>query len=280
MSSIHIKNQFKQEVGRQGLIDHYRRIRDKSEKICLPLRVDDYQIQSIMETSPPKWHLAHVTWFFETFVLKDFVPGYLPWNAKYNYLFNSYYQTIGDMHARTNRDVLSRPTVEEIYQYRFDIDEQMVNLFAKLDESQWQKIVPRILLGLNHEQQHQELLYMDIKGIYFHQSPRPLFSTPQLVKKIKPVTHKKYQSFYGGVVSIGHRDHSFSFDNEIPEHKHYLEPFRLRTTLVSNAEYLEFIHAGGYQNPELWLSDGWDCRYSFQKENCPHQCLQPECRLV
>lgn len=256
MSSINIKNPFKQEVRRQELIDHYRRIRDKSEKICMPLRVDDYQIQSAMETSPPKWHLAHVTWFFETFVLKDFVPDYLPWNANYNYLFNSYYQTIGDMHGRTNRDVLSRPTIEEVYQYRFDIDEQMVDLLTKLDESQWYKVVPRILLGLNHEQQHQELLFMDIKHNLWSNPLRPAYldSYPQNRDSFAELS---WESREHGLVKIGQDDDCFAFDNERPKHKVWLEPHKLSSRLITNAEFLEFMKDKGYQRPELWLSDGW-----------------------
>lgn len=256
MSSINIKNPLKQEVGRQELIDHYRRIRDKSEKICLSLCVDDYQIQSVLETSPPKWHLAHVTWFFETFVLKDFVPDYLPWNVNYNYLFNSYYQTIGNMHARANRGVLSRPSVDEVYQYRLDIDEQMVDLLRKLDQSQWQNIVSRVLLGLNHEQQHQELLFMDIKHNLWSNPLRPSYldSRPQ---NREPFAELSWENREPGLVTIGLDAGSFAFDNERPKHKIWLEPHKLGSRLVTNAEFLDFMEDRGYQRPELWLSDGW-----------------------
>ena len=153
----------------------YQRIRNTSAAICAPLELDDYQIQSIVETSPPKWHLAHVTWFFETFLLKHFLPDYQPFNPDYSYLFNSYYQTIGNMHARAQRDLLSRPTVEEVYQYRADIDKRMLDLLTEIDESQWQKIAFLVILGLHHEQQHQELLYMDIKHNLWSNPLRPAY---------------------------------------------------------------------------------------------------------
>jgi ergothioneine biosynthesis protein EgtB len=273
MSTLYKKNPVKPEVTRQEMIGLYRRVRDKSEEICLPLRVDDYQIQSAMETSPPKWHLAHVTWFFETFVLKDFVPDFLPWNANFNYLFNSYYQTIGDMHARTNRDVLSRPTVEEVYQYRFDIDEQMVDLLTKLDESQWQNIVSRVLLGLNHEQQHQELLFMDIKHNLWYNPLRPAYLEfrPQNMDSFAELS---WESREHGLVKIGQDDDSFAFDNERPKHKVWLEPHKLSSRLMTNAEYLDFIEDKGYQRPELWLSDGW----SHIKKNQWKSPLYWECQ--
>lgn len=245
MSTLNIKNSFKQEVTRQELIGLYQRVRDKSEEICLPLRVDDYQIQGAMETSPPKWHLAHVTWFFETFVLKDFIPDYLPCNANFNYLFNSYYQTIEDMHARAKRDVLSRPTVEEIYQYRFDIDEQMVDLLTKLDESQWQKIVLRVLLGLSHEQQHQELLFMDIKHNLWSNPLRPAYldSRPQNMESFAELSWENREH---GLVTIGLDNDSFAFDNERPKHKIWLVPHKLSARLITNAEFLDFMEDGGY----------------------------------
>ncbi|MGZ5008671.1 MAG: DinB family protein, partial [Methylobacter sp.] len=175
MSTLAVKSLLTQEVTRHELIDAYQRVRNKSEEICLRLCLDDYQIQSIPETSPPKWHLAHVTWFFETFLLKDFIPGYVPFNPAYNYLFNSYYRTLGDMHARAKRDVLSRPAVEDIYRYRLDIDRRIIELLTTLNESQWQEIVFRVLLGLNHEQQHQELLFMDIKHNLWSNPLRPAY---------------------------------------------------------------------------------------------------------
>src|SRR5450631_2394775 len=187
---------------RQELIACYQRIRNTSAAICAPLKLDDYQIQSIVETSPPKWHLAHVTWFFETFLLKNFLPDYQPCNPEYSYLFNSYYQTVGSMHARAQRDVLSRPTVEQVYQYRSDIDKRMVDLLTNIDESQWQKIAFLVTLGLHHEQQHQELLYMDIKHNLWSNPLRPAYleRPQQLIEIPSDLTWEQRQ---GGLVTIG-----------------------------------------------------------------------------
>jgi ergothioneine biosynthesis protein EgtB len=256
MSVVYLKNPAPPEYTRQELIDFYQHVRNKSEEICRPLCLDDYQIQSIIETSPPKWHLAHVTWFFETFLLKDFIPGYLPCNGTYNYLFNSYYQTVGDMHNRAKRDVLSRPTVEEIYHYRAEIDEKMIALLAESDESQWQKITARVVLGLNHEQQHQELLLMDIKHNLWCNPLRPAYlgRPPQNNEMSSELSWEPRQQ---GLVTTGHGKEGFAFDNEGPRHKTWMESHQLSSRLATNAEYHDFMAAGGYGRPELWLSDGW-----------------------
>ncbi|MGZ5050415.1 MAG: ergothioneine biosynthesis protein EgtB [Methylobacter sp.] len=260
MSKLAIKSPLTQDVTRRELIDTYQRVRNESEEICLRLCMDDYQIQSVLETSPPKWHLAHVTWFFECFVLKDFIPGYLPFNTAYNYLFNSYYQTIGAMHARAKRDILSRPTVKEIFQYRIDIDEKIADLLTTLDERQWQEIVFRVLLGLNHEQQHQELLFMDIKHNLWSNPLRPSYldSRTQDPHGMEPFVELSWEGREQGLVKIGRDINSFAFDNERPEHKVWLEPHKLSSRLITNAEFLDFIDDGGYQRPELWLADGWN----------------------
>lgn len=238
------------------LLSEFLKIRSETCEITSPLSTEDYCVQPASEISPPKWHLAHTTWFFESLVLNKFAQKHRPFDPSFHQLFNSYYNSLGPHKRQSERGTFSRPTVKEIFSYRTYIDEHMQKL---LQESLTTEASDLVTLGLHHEQQHQELLYMDIKGILFHQFPRPSFSSPLLVeKKLNFVTHKKYQSFSGGLVSIGHRASSFSYDNEQPEHQYFLRPFRLRTSLVTNAEYLEFIHAGGYKNSELWLSDGWD----------------------
>lgn len=237
------------------LLDTYLKIRTQTCEITAPLANEDYCVQPISEISPPKWHLAHTSWFFETLILNKFQQNYRPYDPSFHHLFNSYYNSLGPHMRQSERGPFSRPTVKEILSYRTYIDKHIEDLFK---DRLPQEISELITLGLHHEQQHQELLYMDIKGIYFHQSPRPTFSSTPFTKKLNLVTDKKYQSFSGGLVSIGHRGPGFSYDNELPEHKYFLRPFRLRTSLVSNAEYLEFINSGGYKNPELWLSDGWD----------------------
>jgi ergothioneine biosynthesis protein EgtB len=241
---------------RQELIACYQRIRNTSAAICAPLSLDDYQIQSIVETSPPKWHLAHVTWFFETFLLQDFLTNYQPFNPDFSYLFNSYYQTLGNMHARAKRGLLSRPTVEQVYHYRTEIDKRMIDLLAEIDESQWQKFSFLVTLGLHHEQQHQELLFMDIKHNLWSNPLQPAYmDRPRQSNEFPGIL--QWEQRQGGLVTIGFDADSFAFDNERPRHKVWLEPHRLSSRLVTNAEYQDFMEDGGYERPELWLSDGW-----------------------
>jgi len=239
------------------LTELYQRIRDTSTAICSPLQLDDFQIQSIVETSPPKWHLAHVTWFFETFLLTFFQPDYQPLNREYGYLFNSYYQTVGSMHGRAKRHFLSRPTVEEIYQYRAYVDLHMLALLGEKDQRRQQAIASRVMLGLHHEQQHQELLYMDIKHNLWSNPLRPAYLTRHQQVGVQ-VSDRQWEDRQGGLVSIGCEKDWFFFDNESPCHKIWLEPHRLCSRLVTNAEYQGFIEDRGYQRPELWLADGWD----------------------
>jgi ergothioneine biosynthesis protein EgtB len=245
-------------TSRQQLIAYYQSVRNTSEIICAQLKPDDYPIQSILETSPPKWHLAHATWFFETFLLKDFLPDYQPFSSDYNHLFNSYYQTVGNMHARVNRGLLSRPTVEQIYQYRLEVDKRMIDFLNDIDENQWQKIAFLVTLGLNHEQQHQELLYMDIKHNLWSNPLKPAYldRPPPIIANAGEL---KWECRQGGLTTIGFdADGTFAFDNEQPVHKVWLEPHRLSTRLVTNAEYQDFMEDKGYERPELWLSDGWN----------------------
>ncbi|WP_394752557.1 ergothioneine biosynthesis protein EgtB [Crenothrix sp.] len=243
-------------ISRPALIEFYQRVRKASEAICAPLYPDDYQTQSIAETSPPKWHLAHVTWFFETFLLKNFLPDYQAVNESYNYLFNSYYQTIGSMHARAERGVLSRPTVEQVYNYRAEIDKRMLDLLANSAENQWPEVASRVILGLNHEQQHQELLFMDIKHNLWSNPLRPAYlQRPE--QSIYVFSTLNWEDRQEGLVSIGSDADSFAFDNERSRHKVWLDAHRLSSRLITNAEYQNFIDDNAYQRPELWLADGW-----------------------
>ncbi|MDD5578536.1 MAG: ergothioneine biosynthesis protein EgtB [Methylobacter sp.] len=242
---------------RQELIALYQRIRNTSIALCEPLNHDDFQIQSIVETSPPKWHLAHVTWFFETFVLQDFLRNHQPCNPDYSYLFNSYYQTVGSMNARAKRGLLSRPALEQVYQYRSDIDKRILDLLSEIDESRWHKIAFRVVLGLHHEQQHQELLYMDIKHNLWSNPLRPAYLEPRPRRMSDSPAELKWEQRQGGLVTIGSDADTFAFDNERPRHKVWLEPHRLSSRLITNTEYGDFMDDGGYQRPELWLSDGW-----------------------
>jgi ergothioneine biosynthesis protein EgtB len=241
---------------RETLIAKYRHVRGDTERLCSPLVVDDYQIQSIVQTSPPKWHIAHVTWFFEAFVLPQFNRRYQPFHTDYDYLFNSYYYTYGQMHPRSHRGLLSRPSVEEVYRYRRYVDEAMIALMTHIESSQWDMLAHRIILGLNHEEQHQELLLMDIKHNF---SVNPLL--PAYRENPRPTNGQgremRWHERIGGIKQIGSDGDSFAYDNETPRHKVLLQDHRLADRFVTNGEYLAFIEDGGYQQPALWLSDGW-----------------------
>jgi len=236
----------------------YRRVREHSVALCEPLETEDYGLQAMAAASPPKWHLAHTTWFFETFVLMPFVPGYRAWHLHYEHLFNSYYNGVGTPYARPRRGLLTRPTVAEIYRYRAAIDEQVLALLQRqgtVDPT----LLQRIELGLHHEQQHQELLLTDLKYGFSFNPLSPAYrirpADEELTRAAGPAT---WQAYEGGVVRMGAAGGGFCFDNETPTHRQFLEPFALATVPVTCGEYCEFIADGGYDRAELWLSDGWD----------------------
>lgn len=236
------------------LVEEYLQIRKYSEQVCEPLQTEDYVVQPVVDVSPPKWHLGHTTWFFETFILKPFSSNYQVYNDDYNFVFNSYYETVGNRVIRTDRGNLSRPGVNEIYQYRAYVDEAMVNFLANAVNDEVKEL---LVLGFNHEQQHQELLLTDIKYILGN---NPLF--PVYVKDKKEVSGIQNDPGWidipAGVYEIGYDGTGFSFDNELNRHQVYLHDFSISKTLVTNAEFLEFIHAGGYENFNYWHSEGWD----------------------
>lgn len=243
-------------MGRDELLTDYKNTRGFSEALCAPLAVDDYQIQSIVQTSPPKWHLAHVTWFFETFVLAEFAPNYSPFHSGYDYLFNSYYYTHGKMHPRPERGLLSRPTVTEIYDYRQAINSQIEALIEQTSHTEWPAFEQRIKLGLQHEQQHQELLLMDIKHNFSVNPLKPAYHhnrTPPQSEGSAP----KWLEREGGLHTIGHHGEGFAFDNETPRHSVLLHDHRLADRFITNQDYLDFIQDKGYDHPALWLADGW-----------------------
>ncbi|WP_373542005.1 ergothioneine biosynthesis protein EgtB [Chamaesiphon sp.] len=237
------------------LENRYRQVRQMSEHICQPLAIEDYQIQSIPDVSPPKWHLAHTTWFFETFILIPYLPGYTVFHPQFGYLFNSYYEAVGARHPRHQRGLLSRPTVAEVYRYRAHVDRSMMTLLSAtpIDPD----LADLIILGLHHEQQHQELLITDIKHILALNPLHPIYRDdlhphpPDLGSKFE------WLAYPGGLYSIGAESHEFAFDNESPRHQTYLQDYKLGSRLVTNSEYLEFIHAGGYQESKYWLAEGW-----------------------
>ncbi len=265
------------------LLEQYLKVRSTTEDICGHLQPEDTVIQTMKDVSPPKWHLGHTTWFFEAFLLIPFSDAYRIHNESFHELFNSYYKKMGNHILQLDRGFLSRPLLKEIYSYRNKVDEAIQKLLS--NETKSSKKIQNILeLGLHHEQQHQELLLTDIKHIFFSNPTLPIYqpssvvNTKQNIKyvhnerpfssnKKQPTRNKSreqnYAQFEGGLSAIGNQSDNFGYDNEFPQHKHYLNPFLLQKNTVSNQEYLNFIEDGGYQRSEHWLSDGWDV---IQKE--------------
>jgi ergothioneine biosynthesis protein EgtB len=243
----------------QALRDAYRRVRSLTERLCEPLEIEDYGLQTAVEASPPKWHLAHVSWFFETFLLVPFLPGYVRFHPRFDYLFNSYYEQLGTGYwPRAQRGLLSRPTVAEVYAYRRYVDEGMEALLASVADVAWSTIAERLRIGLNHEQQHQELLATDIKYNLAYNPLRPAYRSDLSQSSCSQPTALAFTAFDGGIVEIGAKvDVGFAYDNEYPRHETLLRPYRLANRLVTNGEYLAFVEDGGYEDPALWLSDGW-----------------------
>ncbi|WP_043527177.1 ergothioneine biosynthesis protein EgtB [Litchfieldella xinjiangensis] len=236
----------------------YQRIRAASEALCEPLHTEDYVIQSMDDVSPPKWHLAHISWFFEAFILTPFQPSYRTLDPAYDFLFNSYYETHGTPFPRPSRGTLSRPTVADVYRYRAHIDSAMVELLKNPPAEHVEEIVRRLELGLHHEQQHQELLVMDIKHILAQNPLHPVYRddlAPAADVDPGPLSWLEYPA---GVRRIGHRASAgFAYDNESPEHREFVEAFMMASRPVTNGEFLAFMDDGGYERSELWLSDGW-----------------------
>jgi len=242
----------------------YCRIRNQSLELCKPLQTEDYLVQSTPETSPPKWHLAHTTWFFETFILRDFVKDYKIYRPEFPHLFNSYYNSRGSYLLKSQRGLLSRPSLEEIIDYRKNIDDQILNLPTNLMESK--EVQDRIRVGLQHEQQHQELLLMDIKCNFALNPLQPAYCSSKIYLISKSIEPLWWKNFPSCLTAIGCDPDSsfFKYDNECPRHEVKIEAFLLADRLITNGEYLEFIEDGGYQRPELWLSDGWNFVRSHQ----------------
>jgi ergothioneine biosynthesis protein EgtB len=233
----------------------FERVRATTQALCDPLEIEDFVAQSMPDTSPAKWHLAHTTWFFEQFILKSHVRDYRSPNPQYEFLFNSYYQGVGPMHERPQRGLLTRPSVAEVMAYRAHVDAQMRELLEQRGDDP--QIEALTTLGMNHEQQHQELLLTDLKHLFSCNPLRPAYRSARERTDRSALTPMRFYTFDGGIESIGASGTSFVFDNELPRHKVLLEPFALANRLVTNSEYAEFIRDGGYQRAEVWLSDGW-----------------------
>jgi ergothioneine biosynthesis protein EgtB len=237
------------------LVSRYADVRAQTEALCAPLEVEDFVVSSMPDVSPTKWHLAHTSWFFETFVLAEHDPSYRSPNPGYAYLFNSYYVQAGERHCRAKRGLVTRPTVREVFAYRAHVDEALRRLIERIADDAAHPAAALIELGLHHEQQHQELLLTDIKHVLWTNPLRPTYralaSGP--ARQVAPLT---WRAFDGGVAWIGHEGDGFSYDNEGPRHRVFLEPYQLASRLVTNSEYLAFVEDGGYSRPELWLSAG------------------------
>ncbi len=244
---------------REELKEVFRQCRSHSVLLAEPLSAEDKTIQTMPDVSPTKWHLAHTSWFFETFLLQKFSPSYEPLNPNYSYLFNSYYEQIGDKWLRAERGLLSRPSVAEVMDYRTFINEKMNKLIDSASEKLWQEIAPLVALGIHHEWQHQELLLTDIKHVLAYNPRRPAAYPKAQSKNASTSTALNFLSFEGGVHHIGQdeNNNTFCFDNEAPCHQRFLQNFSLGERLITNGEYLEFIEDGGYKDVALWLSDGW-----------------------
>jgi ergothioneine biosynthesis protein EgtB len=245
---------------RAALTARYREVRGLTEHLCAPLSVEDYVVQSMPEASPAKWHLAHTSWFFETFLLGPHLPGYRPFSPQYSFLFNSYYNAVGERVSRAQRGLLSRPPVDEVYRYRAFVDEHMGRVLEETDEERFSQLRPILVLGLHHEQQHQELLLTDLKHLLGCNPLRPAYQDRH-TDAANPAPPLFWARHRRGLRWIGHAGPEFAFDNEGPRHQVFLRDFQIASRPVTNGEYLAFMAAGGYDRPEFWLSDGWNaCR--------------------
>lgn len=263
------------------VLEKYQKVRGVSEWQCEPLLIEDYGLQAMPETSPAKWHLAHTTWFFETFLLKPHLKNYTPLNKQYEVIFNSYYNGIGAQYPRPQRGLLSRPSVEEVYAYRKYVDDAMLDLFSNIKLLS-DDVLKKIILGCNHEQQHQELFFTDLKyswsknplfPVYSHQTAKVIHAIASSSASIKKdswfdITEALYDIGFGYDASSSLIER-FSFDNELPRHKQYIHAASISNYLVTNGDYLEFIDDQGYQRSELWLSDGWAELQNARREPCP-----------
>jgi ergothioneine biosynthesis protein EgtB len=235
------------------LLDKYLEVRNYTEEICKPLETEDFVVQPVVDVSPPKWHIGHTTWFFETFILKR-DPNYTEFDPQYNFVFNSYYETVGARVIRTDRGNLSRPTVSDIFKYRAYVDDAMKRVLQQDLTEEMQKLV---VLGLNHEQQHQELLLTDIKYILGNNPLFPAYKKSTLTKQNQGEITRDLIEVPEGIYEIGFNGKGFCFDNELKRHKVHLDRFSISKSLVSNEEYLNFIKDGGYKNFNFWHADGW-----------------------
>jgi len=241
----------------EELLQRYEQIRLQTEKICKPLEPEDTVVQPMVDVSPPKWHIAHTSWFFETFLLSPYLPGYKPFHADYSYLFNSYYNSVGNRVQRHQRSTLTRPPLREIFTYRQHVDAHLQQLLKEIDEDKLTELMPVLELGLQHEQQHQELLFTDIKYILSTNPLMPAYQAKPKNEQVRSSTKPLFLEVPGGIYQIGFAGEGFCFDNEQKVHEVLLPDFSIMNRLVTNGEYLGFIQDGGYTDFRHWLDEGW-----------------------
>jgi len=240
---------------RQELIAAFKEVRQQTLNLTSTLSAEDMQIQSMPDASPTKWHMAHTSWFFEAFILAKFQSGFSWHDPMYHKLYNSYYNALGEPFSRAKRGMITRPSVDEIRDYRENINARMTTLLTECRDAQFKEIAPLLVIGLNHEQQHQELILTDIKHALFQNPTYPAVFPHDGARETQP--DQRWLAVEGGEVSIGYAGDGFCFDNELPRHRVLLDDFEISNRLITNAEWLEFMQDGGYEKPLLWLSDGW-----------------------
>jgi len=240
-----------------GLRERFQRTRALTEKLARPLTPEDQAVQAMDDASPTKWHLAHTAWFFETFILARFQPEYISYDKRFAYLFNSYYEGAGPRHPRPDRGMLTRPALDAVLSYRRHVDAAMASLFVSGGEQDQAEIADLVELGINHEQQHQELLLTDILNLFSRNPLRPAYRPDARYVPSVEAPVLRWREVEGGLRCIGHGGPGFCYDNETPRHEVLVRSFRLASRPVTNAEWAAFMEDGGYQRPELWLSDGW-----------------------
>ena len=239
----------------ETVLTHFEKVRAATSQLASVLSDEDCCVQSMPDASPVKWHLAHTTWFFETFVLEHYETNFEPFQPMFRMLFNSYYNSIGEKHPRPQRGMITRPSLADVYRYRNNVDERMQRVLAMNENNK--ALQDLVVLGLHHEQQHQELILTDIKHLFSLNPLKPAYNDNKL-QECANATKMEWISSEGGLVEMGCDGNRFCFDNEQPRHQVYLQPYSLASRLITNGEYLNFIEDGGYQNSQLWLSDGWN----------------------
>lgn len=252
---------------RDHILETYNKVRAFTHHLVEPLETEDFVIQPMENTSPTKWHLAHTSWFFETFVLEKFQPGFKSLHPQYAYFFNSYYLQTGVPFSRANRGLLSRPTVKEVFEYRSYVDEQVALFIESCNEELWKEAAQVMEIGINHEQQHQELILTDLKYLLAQNPLLPIYKD-QVIAEFKPVYPINWIKFEEGIVEIGSKGSEFTYDNEHPRHRAFVQDYELADRLITNQEYLEFMNDGGYKRSELWLDEGWS-KVNSEEWNSP-----------